>query len=311
MIELSPGWGFAANTFLRGHDGEIDEMLALGAAAEESGFDSLWIGDHILWHTPIVDGLTLLSAYAGTTKRIKLGSAILLLGLRQPAIGVKTVTSLNALAGGRLLLGVGVGGENPDEFEACGIPIKERGRRLDAALAMLRDQWTDGSDSPRFKPAGEPVPIIVGGRSDAARRRVIRFGDAWLHAFVSARRVAEETRRLNDETDRRPATALHVYVRTASSSEVARSKASEFLARVYAMPGEPLMRYAIAGEPRDCAEQLAHYVDAGVTHFVLRPAAWEQRGQLEDWAEHLLPVLPQLGAADSATQPAGGTRLSG
>jgi len=296
MTELSAGWGFAANTFIRGTAGEVEEMLALGAVAEDAGFDSVWVGDHVLWHTPIVDGLTLLSSYAGNTKRIKLGTAILLLGLRQPAAAMRSLTSLNALSDGRLLLGVGVGGENPEEFEICGVPLNERGRRLDAALQMLAGQWAEHPDRPVFEPTGPQIPVIVGGRSDAARRRVIKFGDAWLHAFVSARRVAEETSRLNQETDRRPMPALHVYVRTGDSAPSAQAAASDFLATVYAMDGSPLMRYTVVGEPAQCAEQLATYVDAGVEHFVLRPAAWEQRAQLDDWAEHLLPLLPALGA---------------
>jgi alkanesulfonate monooxygenase SsuD/methylene tetrahydromethanopterin reductase-like flavin-dependent oxidoreductase (luciferase family) len=105
--------------------------------------------------------------------------------------------------------------------------------------------------------------------------------------------------------------ALHVYLRTGTSKQAAQSPASEFLAHAYAMEGGPLMRYAIAGEPQECAERLSEYIDAGVEHFVLRPAAWEQRGQLDDWAEHLLPLLPPLRGSAPTTPRSGGMKPGG
>src|SRR5712691_7463885 len=99
-----------------------EEQFALVRRVEELGFDSVWTGDHVSFHTPLYESLTLLASYAGITSRVKLGAGVYLLALRHPTVAAKITSTLDALSGGRLIFGVGVGGENPKEFEACGIP---------------------------------------------------------------------------------------------------------------------------------------------------------------------------------------------
>src|SRR5438552_5738204 len=106
------------------------EQFAVAKRVEALGFHSLWTGDHVSFHTPIYESLTLLSAYASITSRIKLGTAVYLLALRHPTIAAKITASLDALSGGRLIFGAGVGGENPKEFEASGVPHREPGARV-------------------------------------------------------------------------------------------------------------------------------------------------------------------------------------
>lgn len=289
-MSAAPKWGFAVNNFYGGDPAEVEAMLALGPRVEEAGFDSLWLGDHVLWHTPIIDALALLGAYTATTRRVTLGTAILLLGLRQPGIGAKAVTSLNALSGGRLELGVGVGGENPAEFEFSGVSHKRRGALLDEALETLIAQWDEGGAA-RVSPTGPRPPILIGGRSDAARRRIRRFEAGWLASFVSPRRIAEEKEILDAEAEREVPIYLNVYLAAGADGERTRSEASEFLGNAYAMEPEPLMRYTVAGTPEQCAEQLSDFAAAGVSHFVLRPALPNQTEQCEIWAERLLPIL--------------------
>jgi alkanesulfonate monooxygenase SsuD/methylene tetrahydromethanopterin reductase-like flavin-dependent oxidoreductase (luciferase family) len=295
-VTAAPAWGFAVNNFYGGEAAEVEAMLALGPRVEAVGFDSLWLGDHVLWHTPIIDALSLLGAYAATTERITLGTAILLLGLRQPGIGAKTLTSLNAMSGGRLVLGLGVGGENPAEFEFAGVSHERRGALLDAALERLVAQW-DGEAE--VSPTGPRPPILIGGRSNAARRRIRRFDAGWLASFVSPRRVVEEKALLDEEAGRDVPIYLNAYTAVGADGGRTRKDAAEFLGRVYAMDSEPLMRYAVVGDPEECAEQLSAFVAAGVSHFVLRPALWDQAEQCEIWAEQLLPLLrsaPPVGA---------------
>lgn len=287
-----PQWGIAVNTFCRdGTAAEVREMVRLGPAVEAAGFDSLWVGDHLLWHTPIMDALTLLSGWAASTERVRLGTGIYLLGLRQPVIAAKTITSLNLMSGGRLVLGVGAGGENPAEFEASGVRHDERGRLLDGALQVLLDQWNVDAPGPKVAPVGDPVPIFVGGRSDAARRRIMRFGAGWLAAFVSPRRVRDESELLAAQRGEPVPIALNVYLRTGSDEGATYQAAGEFLSEVYAMESGPLMRYSVAGTPERCAEQLLAYAQAGVEHFILRPAAWEQAEQIQEWSTSLVPLL--------------------
>jgi alkanesulfonate monooxygenase SsuD/methylene tetrahydromethanopterin reductase-like flavin-dependent oxidoreductase (luciferase family) len=293
MIE--PGWGFAVNTFCGDPEtGEVTEMMGLGRDAEQAGFDSVWVGDHVLWHTPIVDALSMLAAFTATTERILVGTAIYLLGLRQPIIAAKAITSLNVMSGGRLVLGVGVGGENPDEFSASGVRYEDRGRLLDDALTVLTAQWDPDAPTPSVSPKGDPIPVLVGGRSDATRRRIGRFGAGWIAAFVSPRRIREDIEILNAARGAEVPVALNIYLRTEPEHERAEREAAAFLSEVYAMEAGPLMRYSVAGAPQACAEALARYAEAGVRHFILRPAAWDQREQMGQWSEHLLPLLRRV-----------------
>jgi alkanesulfonate monooxygenase SsuD/methylene tetrahydromethanopterin reductase-like flavin-dependent oxidoreductase (luciferase family) len=294
VVTVATRWGFAVNNFYEGRQQEVDEILGLGAKVEEAGFDSLWLGDHVLWHTPIIDALSILAAFTVTTKRITLGTAILLLGLRQPGVAAKTITSLNVMSGGRLELGLGVGGENPKEFAFAGVEHERRGAVLDEALRVLTQQWDDDSDAQKVSPVGPPVPILIGGRSKAARRRIERFDAGWLASFVSPRRIAEERELLNEQAGKEVPIYLNVYLVTDPDGDAAVEKAGRFLATVYAMGAEPLMRYTVAGTPDQCAEQLAGFAEAGVSHFVLRPAAWDQQAQCEQWADDLLPALRSI-----------------
>lgn len=160
--------------------------LELAAYAETLGFDALWIGEHIAFHIPTFDAITAMAAVAARTTRIGIGIAALLLPLRPAAAVAKAISTLDVISGGRVRLGVGVGGEFPKEFEAVGVPLQARGARTDEAIAILRALWAPGAATyrgrfvqfedvlmePKPVQAGGP-PILVGGprptRSGALR----------------------------------------------------------------------------------------------------------------------------------------------
>jgi len=168
------------------------------ARIEELGYDSVWTSEHIFFYFPTSDALTTLAAAAALTSRIRLGTAVLLLPLRPAALAAKEITSVDVISGGRLTLGIGVGGEYPKEFQAVGVPVKERGPRTDEAIQLLRKLWTEDNVSfdGRFtvldgvtlqpKPAqpGGP-PLWIAGRSQAAIRRAGRLGDGYLPYLFS------------------------------------------------------------------------------------------------------------------------------
>src|SRR6266849_86177 len=147
------------------------EQFRLVRRLEEWGFESVWSGDHISFHNPIFESLTLLASYVGITSRIKLGTGVYLLALRSPAAAAKATATLDVLSSGRLIFGVGVGGENPKEFEVCGVPHKERGSRVTEGIDVVRALWRDtpGTFRGRFtrfesvsidpKPTQQPPPI--------------------------------------------------------------------------------------------------------------------------------------------------------
>jgi len=120
-----------------------EEQFAIARRVDELGFDSLWTGDHVSFHGAIYESLTLLASYAGITTRARLGVGVYLLALRQPTVAAKISSTLDVLSGGRLIFGVGVGGENPKEFEAAGVPHKERGARVTEGIDVVRALWRD------------------------------------------------------------------------------------------------------------------------------------------------------------------------
>src|SRR2546425_8352796 len=156
------------------------EQFELVRRLEAIGYDSVWTGDHLSFHNPLYESLTLLASYVPITRRIKLGIAVYFLALRAPAVAAKMAATLDVLSGGRLVFGVGVGGENPKEFELCGVPHKERGGRGNGGIDGVRTLWRDtpASFNGRFtrfqsvsiepQPVQPPSPIRIRGRSAAA-----------------------------------------------------------------------------------------------------------------------------------------------
>ena len=269
--------------------GGRQRFLDAARLAEESGFDAVWVGDHLHVPSPVYDSTVVLAAVAATTSRVKLGFGVMLLGLRQPAWVAKQLTTIDAIAPGRLLLGVGVGGEFPAEFEALGLNVKQRGRLLDAALEQLPD-WLQGRSTPPLSPTiSHMPPIWVGGRSDAALRRAARVGDGWLGTWMSPERigaVGETLTQLATEQGRaRPTLGLAVSVHIDANEGRAREQAEDYTQAMYGMPFEKVARYTPVGSAERVAEQLAAYAEAGVEEFVLTPLTGEPLAQIPRLAE--------------------------
>ncbi|MGH3051063.1 MAG: LLM class flavin-dependent oxidoreductase [Gaiellaceae bacterium] len=252
--------------------------------AEALDFDAVWVGDHLHVPSPVYDATVALSAAAATTSRIKLGFGVMLLGLRQPAWVAKQLTTIDALAPGRLLLGVGVGGEFPAEFEALGLNVKHRGRLLDQALAELPD-WLQGRSTPALAPTiSAPPPLWIGGRSDAALQRAARVGDGWLTTWMSTERLRESRSALAAYAEAfgrpTPALGLAVSVHVDANEGRAREAAEDYTQAMYGMPLERVARYTPIGDAERVAERLAAYARAGVEEFVLTPLTGEPLEQL-------------------------------
>ncbi|MEZ4334119.1 MAG: LLM class flavin-dependent oxidoreductase [Myxococcota bacterium] len=264
-------------------------ILARARQLEASGLDSLWVGDHIAFHIPVVESLSLLSFVAAATERIELGTGVLLLPLRHPTLTAKITGTLDMLSGGRLLLGVGVGGEFPPEFAAVGAPIAERGPRTDEAIEIIRRHWTEKSvdHHGRFHDFGpvqiepKPVrpggpPIIVGGRKAASMRRAGRLGDGYISHMCDVATYAANLRTIAGharEAGRagKPFhTAALLFTVLDDSYEAAHEKASRLLGMIYNTDfREASKRYCLLGKPEDCLDQLRAFAKAGCRHFVI------------------------------------------
>lgn len=266
---------------------------ALAAEAEALGFDSLWAGDHIAFPAPILDPLQVLTCCASHTQRIRLGTCVYLLPLRHPTVVAKMVASLDFISGGRVIFGVGVGGEFPGEFQASGVPVRERGARTDEAITVLRQLWGGAAshagrffhiDPVRLQPPpvqpGGP-PIWIGGRSDAALRRTARYGDGYVGYLLSPESFRERFARIGALAaacgrSAHPITAaLMTFAVVDADRAVAVQRAAAILGAMYGRNMESAAaRYCIAGTADDCRTAARRYADAGVEHLVITPLAY-------------------------------------
>jgi probable F420-dependent oxidoreductase len=280
---------------------------------EELGFDSAWVGDHIAWPMPILDPLIQLAQLAALCERPLLGTAVYLLPLRHPVPVAKQVATLDRLCGGRLVFGVGVGGEFPAEYEACGVPLRERGARLSEAIPLLRRLWSGEpvESRGRFYPfpavrllppplrRGGP-PLWCGGRSRAALERIGRMGDGWVSYVVTADRYREGLETIAKAGARAGrrfesfGTGHLLFVRIDSDAGKALDTASEHLSERYGMDfRRATERYGACGRPEDVAERIAGLREAGVRHVLLDPVgpAQEREEQLVRFSREVRPLL--------------------
>jgi probable F420-dependent oxidoreductase len=287
-----------------------DEQFAIARRVDALGFDSIWTGDHVSFHHPLYESLTLLASYIGITSRVKLGVGVYLLALRHPTVAAKITSTLDALSGGRLIFGVGVGGENPKEFEACGIPHTERGARVTEGIDVVRTLWRDSPASfkGRFtqfegvsidpKPVQRPAPPIwVGGRSDAALARAGRQGDGWISYVVQPERYKQSLAKIEAAASAAGrslegfAKGHLTFITLGKDYESAERIWVDRLSKRYAQDFGPLAKkYGIIGTPDQCAEQLQRYIEAGCTYFVLDAIcdAADEAQQIETFAAEIL-----------------------
>ena len=289
------------------------EQFDLVRRIEALGFDSVWSGDHVSFHNPMYESLTLLAGYVPITSRLRLGTAVYLLALRPPAIAAKITSTLDVLSGGRLIFGVGVGGENPKEFELCGVPHAERGARVSEAIDVVRTLWRDtpATFKGRFtnfegvsidpKPVQKPgPPIWIGGRSDAALARAGRQGDGWVSYVVQPERYAQSLDKIRSAAAAAGrklegfAAAHLAFVTVGRDYESAKAVWAEALTKRYAQNFEPLARkYGIIGTPEQCVEAIERFRAAGCNYVILNPIgpATQEREQVERLAAEAVPRL--------------------
>lgn len=293
----------------------IDELVSLVELVDRSGFDSLWVGDHISFAVPILDPLLQLAQAAVVSRRLMLGTSVYLLPLRHPAPVAKQAASLDHLTEGRLIFGVGVGGEFPREYEVCGIPREERGARLSEAIPLLRQFWNGApvthsgrfygpfTDVPMRPPArqdGGP-PIWCGGRSDGALRRTGRLADGWLSYVITPERYRAGLEKIATAASGRNLTQFGtghlLFTRIDDSYEPALAAATETLSVRYAMDfRRAAQRYCALGRPDQVAECIREFHASGVRHIMLDLLGpYEQRDeQITRFAAEAMPLLRDL-----------------
>jgi probable F420-dependent oxidoreductase len=212
-----------------------DGVRRFAQALERIGYDHIDVFDHVVMGfpidgrpagpynpaMPILEALMTLSHLAAVTSRVTLGTEVLVLPQRQPALVAKQVSTLDTLSGGRVRLGIGIGWQE-SEYEALGADFRTRGARVEEAIRLLRSYWGDARvdlDGKHYRaiamamepkpPQGRRLPIWIGGNSEVAYRRVGRLGDGWLASRVgdadSARRAIDAIHRHAEQAGRDPA----------------------------------------------------------------------------------------------------------
>jgi probable F420-dependent oxidoreductase len=284
---------------LRPLDGE--RLGALAEAMERHGFDSLWLSERITGAAP--DPLIGLAVAAGRTRRLKLGTSVLVLPGRSPALLASTLASLDQLSGGRLLPAVGLGVVDPAEQQAFGVAREDRAGWVEEALPLLRRFWSGEAvthDGPRFHydgltvqplPAQSPPDVWFGGIAPSELRRTGRLGDGWLPSFctpddaAAARPVIEQAA---DEAGRaidpEHFGALVTYVHDEIPERLARlvtRRRPDTDPRDIVPVGLPALRAL-----------LERFVERGFSKFVVAPVqeppSWDD--ELAGLAEHLQPL---------------------
>lgn len=258
------------------------------ATAEEAGLDQLCVGDHVTFHGGQGgDGLMQAAALAALARRAEVSVSVYQLALRHPVVAARQIVDVASMAAGGLVLGVGAGGEDRAEVVACGVDPGTRGRRLDEAVAVVRSLLTgdpvdhegeffalaDVSVRPA-PPRG--VPLLVGGRSEAALRRAGRLGDGWLGLWVSPGRFAAAVGRVEEigaAAGRPPAGrwrhGLQVWCGFGPDHERARAALAAEMQTLYDLPFDRFARWCPAGRPEDVAEFLAPYAAGGAADLNL------------------------------------------
>lgn len=297
-------WGVLLPTFDPLRIGGAPQVTAAARLAEDAGLDGVWAGDHLWCPSPILDATGALAAAAAVTERVTVGFSVMLLGMRPLAWAAKQVATLQALSGNRLKLGVGIGGEFPNEYAAAEVPIKERGRRLDRALDLLPgllsgeslpQGWADTDEElPPLEPTVPVPPLLVGGRSEIAQRRAVRVGARWMPMWLSPETLTQRLETLTgfaqDAGAPTPGVTLLVLCRVDDDRQKSREAAEAHLRGQYRIGLEQVERWTALGGVDDVAEFLARYEAVGVDEFVLMPLADRNLEQFERLAE----VVAQL-----------------
>lgn len=266
--------------------GADDRIVAWAQEAEAAGVDGVFVGDHVTFYGSGSDALIKLAPIAAVTTKLELQTCVYLLALRHPTPVALQAAMVDQLSRGRLVMGIGIGGEDANEWWACGVDPKTRARRTDESMQILRSFWTqeetsfDGKyfklDKVRMRPKpfrATGVTMQAGGRSDAALRRTARYADGWTGIWVSLRRFTEAGEKIAEfaaEAGRGDVMfprGMQFWMGVDADRETARKKVAGSMEAFYRIPFAGFEKYTPFGTPEEIAEFIAPYIEAGCAHL--------------------------------------------
>ena len=296
------------------HPKDADLILSMAEAVDEAGLDSVWVGDS-LTAKPRLEPLTTLAAVAARTRNVRLGTAVLLAGLRHPVLLAHAVGTLDIISKGRAVLAVGVGGnfneEQRREWLAAGVKPSQRAHRLEELVEIVKRLGSGETvsfaghhfnlDSVSMDPVqGRGVPILIAchwrAGLDAQFRRAARLGDGFMSISDSPEeysRVAEKVRTYAGEEGKdfnRMESAFYMTVNLTGDERKAAEETDRFLMTYY---GGKIIRdhWGPFGPPERTVERIRQYAQAGAGTIVVRFASFDQQAQLDTFLRDVAPAF--------------------
>jgi probable F420-dependent oxidoreductase len=283
-------------------------FAAFFQSAEELGFQALWVIDRIFHDLNILDPLTVLTHAAAVTSRVRLGTAVLLFAFRNPVLVAKTAATLDYLSGGRLTLGVSLGGRD-SEFASQGIPMRQRVGRLRENLAVMRKLWSEehvtfhgryyhlDQVNMEPKPVQKPgIPILMGGGVDAVLKRSAEEADGWIagsrgtpETFHQSWQKVQAYARAAGKDPASLESGKLLYIDVGEDRIQCRDNLRAFTHAYYG-PQYDVDTTSVFGSPKECAAKIQEFIDAGARNVILAPTGLEV-GQLTRLAKEVIPAL--------------------
>ncbi|HEX9444139.1 MAG TPA: LLM class flavin-dependent oxidoreductase [Candidatus Binatia bacterium] len=299
---------------------DFDPLWEDAGFADEAGFDHIWLGDSVtILDKARGDCLTTMAALAARTRRVRIGVAPFLAALRHPVTLAHALATLDVISKGRTIVGASVGSVKPDmngQFDACGVPHREKAGRLGESIEIMRRLWTEKTVDFEGRyytlrgagilphPVQQPtIPLwFATGKNEKALARAARLGDGWitnastLEIFTGCRRVIDAHLDAHPaETGRAQSgfpSALYASFHLDRDGDRARSAGWAWMEDFFRQPRAKLGQHlTIFGTPEECAETLRGYRDAGLTAIIARFASEDQRTQMRLCVDQLKPRL--------------------
>lgn len=272
-------------------DGGWASIGSLAREAEEHGVGAFWLTDHVFWHTPVADVTAALALVATATDRCAVGPLVLQLPLHLPARVAKSMSFIDHLADGRVVVGVGIG-EHEAEYVAAGVGdrYRRRGRLLDQGIVELRQAWSEGDDLTMAP--GRNLPVWVGGRSERARRRASALAEGWIPHLTPLSWFAEQQDLLTadlETAERDPAQFTRgVGLVVAVDGIEPDGTALAWLGQTYRLPAKVFTSVLLTGSAEQVADRVQAFRSAGADHVALWPASSRP-------LDHIVPIMEALG----------------
>lgn len=271
----------------------IYEMTEKG---ESLGFDSVWVWDHILLGSrkvfPVLDSLTTLASIGARTRKLKLGTSVLILSLRNPVVLAKVLSTIQLMTNGRLIVGA-ASGWYKREFDTLGIPFERRGKIFEERFNLVRSLLNENdvnytSDSIKLEhasmePKTTPIPFLIGGYSDNVLARVGRISDGWISYYYTPQGYAESWQKIEQsakKNGRNPESLRRINIvplAIASNFEEGDKIAKEFTSKYMDLPKNTgcTAESAVRGTIDDCISQIKEYEKTGVQDLVFIPCFYD------------------------------------